>query len=161
MYIHVTEPPNNMIYLKNISFEIDYVKYPGNSKISNKVTYQQCKDLNALKLFRYWWTVGWSPGNLPHWPGWAAGEGYYTKHAKSPYPTPPMPDLGWGQRKEGTCAIEVNMAAGGGAGKKPVSLTWGKNGFIGRWTLLKLAKVWDGDCSFLRKHLVHPTPKLI
>ena len=62
-------------------------------------------------------------------------------HGEKPsYPLPVL-DWGWNQGKAGTCAIEVKMAAGGGAGpKRPISLAWERMDWLGggrRWTVLE------------------------
>lgn len=68
-----------------------------------------------------------------------AGRGSYTEHTKHPSSTLPLPDGGWDQGKAGTGAIEVKMAAWGGAGpKRPLSLAWGQRGLVGRWIHLSM-----------------------
>ena len=77
----------------------------------------------------------------------------YIGHAKNPFSSPMVPDWRWDQGKEGTCTIEVKMAAGGGTRQKMLlSLAWDKKGLVGRCTHPQHAKVWEVDWSFLRKH---------
>ena len=68
-------------------------------------------------------------------------------------PSYPLPVLDWGrnQGKAGTCAIEVKMAAGGGAGpKRPISLAWERMDWLGGGGdgLSQNMEVWEVSFPF-------------